>query len=88
MFTKINDEVFNKSEVCLTISQNSVSYRNFGCTGDIVQKYAYADVAGLREADPNLKSFAKLKCRDPEGSAKLKTAAIATDGPTVGTLIT
>ena len=88
MFTKINDDVFNKSEVCLTISQNSVSYRNFGCTGDIVQKYAYADVAGLREADPNLKSFAKLKCRDPEGSAKLKTAAIATDGPTVGTIIT
>ena len=88
MFTGMNDNIFNKSEVCLVVSQNSVSFRNFGCTGDIVRKYPYADVAGLREADHNLKSFSKFKHRDAEGSAKLKTAAVGDEGPVVGTLIT
>ena len=88
MFTKLNDDLFDKGDVCLVVSQNSVSYRNFGCTKDITEKYTYADVAGLREADEVLKSYAKYECRDAEGSVHLKNPKTYAAGPVVGTLIT
>ena len=84
----MNDSTFNRSDVCLVVGQNSVSFKNFGCTGDIVQKYPYADVAGLREPDRNLKSFSKFKHRDAEGSVQLKAPPAGDKGPAVGTLIT
>ena len=88
MFTSITNSMFDKPDVCLVISQNSVSCRNFGCVEGIVEKYPYSDVAGLRQAKPIMPSYSIANHRDGEGYVHLKKPKIYGDGPVVSTLIT
>ena len=88
MFAKINENVFNRRDVCLVINQNSISYVNFGCAADIVAKYPYADVAGLRRPDNKLQSYSDVSYHDQEGNAIIKSPAEDDVGPSITTLIT
>ena len=86
-FGNISDDDFNRSEYCLTISQNSISLKNFGATEDIVRKYNYADVAGLRYSCPELQYFSRLEDRCREGSVHINSPPLYTDGPVIATVI-
>ena len=87
-YGRLADEEFNSPEYCLLVSQNCVTYRNFGCTADIVQRYPYSDVAGLRTPDPYRKAYAIQEHRGVEGRALIKTPETGAEGPTVATLLT
>ena len=88
MYASITDEVFNNPKTCLLVNQNSISYRNFGRCASIVEKYFYADVAGLRQPCPHLKYCCTPEFRDIEGNVVIKSPPLYRNGPVVATLIT
>lgn len=88
MYGCISAEKFNRSDLCLLTTQNSVSCKNFGTAYDIVQKYNYANVAGLRYSDPDMSSYATLEDRSPEGNVHINNPPVYSEGPSIATLIT
>ena len=88
MYASITDEVFNNSKTCLLLNQNSIGYKNFGRCAAVVDKYSYADVAGLRQPCPHLKYCCSPSYRDGEGNVVIKSPPLYRDGPVVATLIT
>lgn len=88
MYGSISADTFNETNVCILTTQNSVSCKNFGSTYDVVQKYNYANIAGLRYSCPVMKYFATLEDRSPEGDVYINTPPIYTTGPAIATLIT
>ena len=84
----VSDIQFNKSHICIVVPQNSVSCRNYGCTNDVVGRYSYGDIAGLRFPCSIMKCYSILEDRSPEGSVYLKHPPIYSKGPTIATLIT
>ena len=88
MHNLLTDEVFNNDSTCIILNQNSVSYRNFGRCLDVVEKYSYSDVAGLRTPDFYMKMYARYEDRDAEGECIFTSPPHYIQGPTVCTLIT
>ena len=62
----ISDEKLNQEEVLLVHTINSVSCKNYGLTADLVEKYPYCDLAGLRYCDTDLKCIASEIDRRPD----------------------
>ena len=87
LHTHVCDDLFNRSDVCLVLNTNSVSYKNFGRVASVVEKYTYADVAGRREKCPEYGFYCKASHQDKEGSLIVKEAPIYTEGPAVATII-
>ena len=86
---RISDDIFDKEHVCIVNSNNSIGCKNFGITRDIVQKYPYADIAGLRFPQPGWGSIAALEDRSPEGNVYINQPPIYRQGSaTVATIIT
>jgi len=88
VFADICDDVFNKKSICLITSTNSVSTKNFGRSKNLAEKYVYGDVAGAREVDPELNSYACARDQDAEGAVVIKNPPIYSDGPSIVTLVT
>lgn len=84
----VTDEVFNQENTLIVVNQNSLSYKNFGRCLEIILKYPYGDVAGLRKPDPILKLYSCLEGRDEEGDCIFKSPPHYKEGPTIATLIT
>ena len=82
----LTDEIFNADDTCIVLNQNSLSYRNFGRCFDIVDKYPYGDVAGLRKPDKYMKIYAEDFGQ--EGECVIKSPPHYKEGPTIATLIT
>ena len=59
----LSDEKLNQEEVLLVHAINSVGYKNYGLTADIVDKYPYAETAGRRYCDSDLKCIAREEDR-------------------------
>ena len=88
MHTYVTDDVFNAENTCIVLNQNSLSYRNFGRCFDIVEKYPYGDVAGLRKPDKYMKMYAQYEDFGQEGECVIKSPPHYKEGPTIATLIT
>lgn len=88
MFNKISDSIFNQRDTLLVINQNSISYANYGCSYDIIAKYPYGDVAGLRRPDFKVPSYSHTEFHDKEGTTIIKSPPTDTVGPSICTLIT
>ena len=88
VYGSLSNSKFDKDTICIVVPQNAVSCHNYGCTYDIVRKYSYANVAGLRRPCPVTKCYSVLEDRSPEGCIYIKSLPIYTNGPTVATLIT
>ena len=86
--SRISEDEYNNEDVLIVVSSNSVSCKNFGLTRDVVQKYPYADVAGIRRPPHTWHNTAVLEDRSPEGSVYINQPPIYRSGPTVATLIT
>ena len=84
---RIADDIFNKQHICIVVSTNSITCKNFGMVRDIVQKYPYADVAGLSYSHPGWGDTAVLEDRSPEGSVYINQPPIYQHGATVATII-
>ena len=87
MYGHVSDDLFNREDTCLVVNQNCLSYRNFGRCYDIVEKYPYGDVAGLRKPDKFMKMYAALHERGVGGDCLLKAPPHYKEGPTIATLI-
>ena len=72
----------------LVRSIDSVSCKNYGLTADLVEKYPYCDLAGLRYCDSDLKCIARESDRSPEGLCLIRTAPLYLKGPKIATLVT
>ena len=84
----ISDEQLNQEEVLLVQAVNSVSCKNYGLTADLVEKYPYCDLAGLRYCDTSLKCIAREIDRSPEGLCLIRSAPLYLKGPKIATLVT
>ena len=87
IFVNVCDEVPNSSSTCIVLNTNSVSYKNYGRVSSIVEKYPYADVAGLRQPSEKIHFYARKEDRHNEGEAVVCTPPIYSEGPVVVTLI-
>ena len=88
MYAMLTNEVFNVENTCIVLNQNSLSYKNFGRCYDIVEKYPYGDVAGLRTPDKFMKSYARYEDFGQEGECVIKSPPHYAEAPTIATLIT
>ena len=69
-------------------SINSVGCKNYGLAADLVDKYPYAETAGGRYCDSNLKCIAREEDRTPEGSCLIRPAPLYIKGPKIASLVT
>ena len=76
----ISDKKLNQ-EGLLVHAINSVSCKNYGLTADLVEKYPYCDLAGLRYCDTDLKCIAREIDRSPEGLCLIRSAPLYLKGP-------
>lgn len=88
MYAFLTDDIFNNEKTCIILNQNSLSYRNFGRCLDVVEKYSYGDVAGLRKPDKYMKMYSQYEDRGEEGDCIVKHPPHYFPGPTIVTLIT
>ena len=84
----VSDEKLNQEEVLLVHAINSVGCKNYGLTADIVDKYPYAETAGRRYCDSDLKCIAREEDRTPEGSCLIRPAPLYIKGPKIASLVT
>ena len=84
----VSDEKLNQEEVLLVHAINSVGCKNYGLTTDIVDKYPYAETAGRRYCDSELKCIAREEDRTPEGSCLIRPAPLYIKGPKIASLVT
>ena len=87
-YSSLSADIFNRAEFCLAVMQNCISLHNYGATQDVVDKYKYSDVAGLRYSCPDQQYFARYEDRDREGNVHINTPPIYTAGPVIATMIT
>ena len=86
---RISSEIFDRKHVCIVIPSNSITCKNFGIVRDVVQKYPYGDVAGLRYSHTTWGNIAVLEDRSPEGSVHINQPPIyRREGATIATIIT
>ena len=84
----VSDDKLNQEEVLLVHSINSVGCKNYGLAADLVDKYPYAETAGGRYCDSNLKCIAREEDRTPEGSCLIRPAPLYIKGPKIASLVT
>ena len=84
----INDEKLNREEILIVRSINAIGCNNYGMNADLVHKYPYCDVLGMREIDPALKCIAKECDRSVEGSCIVHIPPLYTTGPKIASLVT
>ena len=84
----VSDEKLNQEEVLLVHAINSVGCKNYGLTADIVDKYPYAETAGRRYCDSDLKCIAREDDRTPEGSCLIRPSPLYIKGPKIASLVT
>ena len=65
-----------------------VRCKNYGTNADLVHKYPYCDVLGMREVDPTLKCIAKECDRSVEWSCIEHISPLYTTGPKIASLVT
>ena len=88
MYVPPSDQVFNSEKNCIVLNQNSISYKNFGRCKDIIEKYPYGNVAGLRKPDETIKIYSRYEDCDQEGECIIKSPPYYVESPTIATLIT
>ena len=84
----VSDDKLNQEEVLIVHSINSVGCKNYGLAADLVDKYPYAETAGGRYCDSNLKCIAREEDRTPEGSCLIRPAPLYIKGPKIASLVT
>ena len=88
MFTYIGDPIFNRKDTLIVIYQNCVSYKNYGRSQYVVEKYPYGDVAGRRKPCDFLKSISRVEDRGHMGDCIINGPPEDVQGPTIATLMT
>ena len=83
----ITSDKFVQDEVLLIHTISAVGCKNYGLTSDIVDKYKYAEVAGFRYTDPDIRSISCERDRGEEGSCIINKPPMYEKGPTVATLV-
>ena len=83
----VSDDKLNQG-VLLVHAINSVGCKNYGLAADLVDKYPYAETAGGRYCDSNLKCIAREEDRSPEGSCLIRSAPLDIKGPKIASLVT
>ena len=84
----VSNDKLNQEEVLIVHSINSVGCKNYGLAADLVDKYPYAETAGGRYCDSNLKCIAREEDRTPEGSCLIRPAPLYIKGPKIASLVT
>ena len=84
----ITDEKLNQEEILHVHTINSVGCKNYGLTADLVEKYPYCDLAGVRYCDSDLKCIARVIDRSPESLCLVRSAPLYLKGPKIETLVT
>ena len=83
----LSDEKLNKDDTLLVYGHNAIGCKNFGIAKDIVDKYPYSDVAGLRNKDTMTTYIAAEENRGREGSCIINSPPLYIKGPKTATLI-
>ena len=68
-------------------THNAIGCKNFGVAKDIIEKYSYSDIAGLRNTDPIVKYIAFEDYRGQEGTCLIKSPPLYMKGPKIATMI-
>ena len=84
----LSDEKLNQEEVLLVHAINSVGCKNYGLTADIVDKYPYAETAGCRYCDSDLKCIVREEDRTPQGVCLVHPTPLYINGPKIASLVT
>ena len=87
VYGSLTDETFNDENVCLVVSQNSVTLQNFGAAQDVALKYPYGDIVKSRSQHPTMRSICDQPSRSSEGSCHIREPPAYKKSPTVATLI-
>ena len=84
----ITDDKLNQDDVLLVHSTNAIGCKIYGISSDLVKKYPFCDIAGLRYPDMDLKYVAREQDRSEEGACYTHVPALYGKGPKIATLIT
>ena len=84
----ITDEKLNQDEILLVRNTTAIGCKNYGISSDLVKKYSYSDIAGLRCIDTDLRYIAREQDRSEEGTCYIHSPPLYSKGPRIATLIT
>ena len=67
---------------------NAIGCKNYGISSDLVKKYPYSQIAGLRYTDADLRYIAREQDRSEEGTCYIHSPPLYSKGSKIATLIT
>ena len=86
-YGSLSDTKFNKEHMCIVVSLNSITTKNFGCAYNLFKKYPYADIVGMRYSDNIFNNIAHEESQSPPGSVEICPPPIYLPAPTIASIV-